>query len=185
MQQLLFSFISAIIGLNFIAVSAVIEKGKTPVLAHYTFQSIPQKEAKNKEENSAGIAFTLTSQITPIPSLSIISTETPSEETKVEAYNKHLSKVIGSVSENAVEHSKTLIPCSDPTAECNPTSTPSATLSPTSTPSPSLTHIPSISITLTPTIKPEITIPAPIDPPCDRFELPVKENNLQRVPCIY
>lgn len=183
MQHILFSLLSAIIGLNFIVAEAQLEKGQTPVLAHYNFKDIPQRETKNKEENPAD-AFTLISQISPIPSLDVTPTIS-SKEKKSEAYNQNSSKVIGSISEKSVEHSKALLPCTDPNANCNPTSTPSATLIPTHT----ITPTPTVYLTLsiTPTLIPEPTLPHPIDPPpCDpRFELPVKENTIERIPCIY
>ncbi len=184
MQHLLFSLLSAIIGLNFIAASAIYEKGETPVLAHYDFQSIPQREVRHEEKNPVDQALGITIQITAAPVISITPTVGSKAQEKVEAYNTHSEKVIGAVSENAVEHAKALLPCSDPNAICNPTSTPSATLSPTGA---TLTPTPSVSLTLTPTIDPDPTMPYPIDlPPCDpRFEQPVKENIVPQRPCIY
>lgn len=183
MQHLLFGFLSAVIGLNLLAVSAAQEHGSVPSFDHFNIDYVLAEETAP----APGFAIPFSNQIftsqapTLIPSPIVTHDELPAND-KSEAYNVKSEKVMGLVSKTALEHSNALIPCTDPDARCSPTETPTLTPVPTATttPSPTPTEI-FATVEPTTTIHPGPTIHIP---PCERYlpanDFPVKP----LLPCL-
>jgi len=179
MQHLLFSIISAFIGLNFIAASAIQEQNPV-TFGELGVESIMAHEDAITPSPNLLVPF---ASITPETTVGVASAHieivsSNEEDKKVDAYNTK-SETDVTVSEKAVDHSKTLVPCTDEAAHCEPDF---LVLQPSKTPSPTPTFI-----HITPT-EPSFPIPLPIDRPCEPIgvDKEILHDELTRQPiCIH